>query len=172
MTGYHREEVVGRSQSFLQGPERDQPGNRKIRAALAAGEPCRLLMGNYRKDGQRYDNDLSIAPVHDERSGEVTHYIGVSSDITERLLAERRLHDQFARLDTIFALSPDGFVSFDGQDRAVAINPAFEQPTGLSRRELLNLDGQQLEAGLDECARSAAAAGRSDRGGGVADGAR
>jgi PAS domain S-box-containing protein len=150
MSGYLSEEVVGRSLSFLQGPERDQPGSRTIRSALAAGEPCRVLMGNYRKDGQRYDNDLSIAPVHDERTGEVTHYIGVSSDVTERLMAERLLHDQFARLDTIFALSPDGFVSFDGQGRPVSINPAFERLTGLSRCDLIGLDGRQFDARLAE----------------------
>ena len=150
MTGYTRDEVLGRSLSFLQGPERNQPGNQAIREALAAEEPCRVLMGNYRKDGRRFDNDLSIAPVRDERSGEVTHYIGVTSDATERLLGERLLRDQFARLDTIFALSPDGFVSFDGQGRAAAINPAFELLTGLNRRDLLGLDSRQFEARLAE----------------------
>ncbi len=150
MTGYRREELIGRSLGFLQGAERNQAANQQIRAALESGEPCRVLMSNYRKDGRRFDNDLSIAPVHDEHTGEVTHYVGVSSDVTERLLAERLLRDQFARLDTIFALSPDGFVSFDRQGRVAAANPAFETLMGLGRSELIGLAGSDFDARMAE----------------------
>ncbi|MCK6425169.1 MAG: PAS domain S-box protein [Burkholderiaceae bacterium] len=150
LTGYSAAEALGRSCSFLQGRDRDQPALQDIRRALAEGEPCRVLLRNYRRSGERFDNDLSIAPVHDERSGAITHYVGVISDVTQRLLAERLLRDQFARLDTIFALSPDGFVSFDGAGRVVSVNPAFETLLGVSRSAVVGLAGPEFEALLDE----------------------
>ena len=151
VTGYHRDEVLGRSCSFLQGDDRDQPGLSVLRAAIEHHTPCRVLLRNYRKDGRRFDNDLSIAPVHHERTGEVTHYIGVISDITEQRAAEALLRDQFARLDTIFALSPDGFVSFDKAGRVVSCNPAFERLTGLSAGEVTGLDVAAFDTRLDAC---------------------
>jgi PAS domain S-box-containing protein len=148
VTGYASDEVLGQSCSFLQRGDRDQPGLAAIRTAIASRQPCRVLLRNYRKNGQPFDNDLSIAPVQDELTGEVTHYIGVISDITERLQAEALLRDQFARLDTIFALSPDGFVSFDGQGRVVSINPAFESLVGLLAADLMGLDSDAFQVRL------------------------
>ena len=145
MTGYRSEEVLGRSPAFMQGPLVEQPGVMEIRAAIKRGEPCRVLLQNFRKNGERFDNDLSIAPVQDEDSGVITHYVGISSDVTQRLHAERLLRDQFARLNTIFALSPDGFVSFDGQHRVVSVNPAFETLVRVSRTELVGLHAQEFE---------------------------
>lgn len=151
VTGYRRDEVLGRSCSFLQGDDRDQPGLAVLRDAIANHTPCRVLLRNYRKDGRRFDNDLSIAPVHHERTGEVTHYIGVISDITEQRAAEAQLRDQFARLDTIFALSPDGFVSFDKAGRVVSCNPSFERLTGLTVDEVTGLDVHDFDARLAQC---------------------
>ncbi|NDY92525.1 PAS domain-containing protein [Ideonella livida] len=146
LTGYTRQQALGRSCSFLQGPERDQPGLQALRHAIEAGQPCRVVLSNYRRDGRRFDNDLSIAPLRDEATGEVTHYIGVLTDITSQLHSQRLLADQFARLDAILALSPDGFVSFDAQGHAVSVNPAFERLTGLPVAELIGLSGPDFEA--------------------------
>ncbi|MEK8045366.1 PAS domain S-box protein [Ideonella margarita] len=148
LTGYSPEEALGRSCGFLQGGNTQQPGINDIRQAIALGEPCRVVLTNYRKDGARFDNDISIAPVHDETTGEITHYIGVLSDVTARLKAEVLLRDQFARLDTIFALSPDGFVSFDGEGRVVSANPAFERLTGIATSEVMGLASDEFDAQL------------------------
>ncbi|PXW94154.1 PAS domain S-box-containing protein [Sphaerotilus hippei] len=148
VTGYAPSEVLGRSCSLLQGEDHDQPGLAEIREAIARGQPCRVLLRNYRRDGRRFDNDLSIAPVHDELTGEITHYIGIISDITARLEAQALLRDQLARLDTVFALSPDGFVSFDRQGHAMSLNPAFERLVGVPAAELLGLDRAAFDARL------------------------
>jgi PAS domain S-box-containing protein len=149
VTGYTAEESLGRSCSFLQGFDREQDGIRQLRASVERGEACRVLLRNYRKDGTRFDNDLSIAPVVDEASGEITHFVGVITDVTDRLRAERLLRDQFVRLDTVFALSPDGFVTFDGQGRVASVNPAFERISGLSAGAVAGLSREAFERRLD-----------------------
>ena len=52
--------------------------------------PCRVELLNYRKDGTTFWNDLSISPVTNA-AGDVTHFIGVQTDVTER----RKLEEQF-----------------------------------------------------------------------------
>ena len=87
MTGYPVAEVMGRNCRFLQGPDTDGEAVDEIRAALAGNRECVVEILNYRKDRTTFWNRLSITPVRDG-SGEVTHFIGVQSDVTARRLAE------------------------------------------------------------------------------------
>jgi len=87
MTGYPVAEVIGRNCRFLQGPDTDASAVAEIRAALAECRPCVVEILNYRRDGTTFWNRLSITPVRDG-AGEVTHFIGVQSDVTDRRVAE------------------------------------------------------------------------------------
>jgi PAS domain S-box-containing protein len=88
LTGYPREEVLGRACSFLQGPLTNQETTAKIRAAIQEERECVAELLNYRKDGVPFWNRLAITPVRNAQ-GQVTHFIGLQSDITERKEMER-----------------------------------------------------------------------------------
>ena len=92
MTGYAVAEVLGRNCRFLQGPETGAEAIAEIRAALAECRECLVEILNYRKDGSTFWNRLSITPVRDP-SGEVTHFIGIQSDVTARREAEDGLRE-------------------------------------------------------------------------------
>jgi len=87
MTGFPVADVLGRNCRFLQGPETDAAAVAEIRAALAERRECVVEILNYRKDGTTFWNRLSITPLRDA-AGEVTHFIGIQSDVTIRRLAE------------------------------------------------------------------------------------
>jgi len=90
LTGYAPDFVLGRNCRFLQGPDTSPETRETIRRAVRSAEPCTAEILNYRKDGTTFWNRLSITPVKDER-GEVTHFIGVQSDVTGRRRAEDAL---------------------------------------------------------------------------------
>jgi sigma-B regulation protein RsbU (phosphoserine phosphatase) len=90
MTGYRPAEVMGRNCRFLQGPGTDAAAVAEIRSALAECRSCVVEILNYRKNGTAFWNRLSITPVRNA-SGEVTHFIGIQSDVTARRLAEEGL---------------------------------------------------------------------------------
>jgi diguanylate cyclase (GGDEF)-like protein/PAS domain S-box-containing protein len=90
LTGYSADEVLGRNCRFLQGPDTDHRTVTRIRAAIAAGETVQETLANYRKDGTSFINELTVAPVQN-RDGNVTHFVGIQSDITERKRLEERL---------------------------------------------------------------------------------
>ncbi len=98
LTGYSRAEILGKNCRFLQGGASDDGNARAIRGAIREGREhvCELL--NYRKDGSPFWNRLSLTPLRDE-SGAVTHYIGIQTDITERVLADGRLQETLAKLE-------------------------------------------------------------------------
>ena len=97
MTGYTREEVIGRNCRFLQGEERDQPGIGQLRDAVKARRETTVVLRNYRKDGTPFHNEIHIGLVRDTE-GAVTHFIGILVDVTERMryqaeAAFRATHD-------------------------------------------------------------------------------
>ncbi len=96
ITGYSMTEVVGRNCKFLQGRGTDLGVVRTIASALARRQEFRGRVLNYRKDGHSFVNELSIGPVFDEH-GELTHFIGITSDVTEQVRLEERLVQSEAR---------------------------------------------------------------------------
>jgi diguanylate cyclase (GGDEF)-like protein/PAS domain S-box-containing protein len=90
MTGYSAAEIIGRNLRFLQGADTEQPGLKKLRASIGARKDCTIVVRNYRKDGTVFWNELHISPVQNER-GQLTHFIGVQTDITDRKITEEEL---------------------------------------------------------------------------------
>ncbi|QKY17527.1 PAS domain-containing protein [Halorubrum sp. CBA1229] len=89
LTGYGSE-MFGVDCRFLQGDDTDPEAIATLREAIDEERPVAVDILNYRRNGRKFWNRLTIAPVRDEE-GEVTHYVGFQSDITERKIRERRL---------------------------------------------------------------------------------
>jgi len=77
---------------MLQGAGTDPETCEEIRRAIRARRECRVEILNYRKDGSQFWNRLSLTPV-ENASGEITHYIGVQSDVSDRRRAEDALRE-------------------------------------------------------------------------------
>lgn len=102
MTGYGAGEVIGRNPRFLHRGHAEQPGIEALRLAVRETRECTVLLHNVRKDGTLFWNELHVAPVRDE-SGWVTHFIGASADVTERVEHEQEL-ERHATLDSLTGL--------------------------------------------------------------------
>ena len=67
---------------LIQGEGTEEENVNKLRVAVAQGKACHVTLTNYRRNGDAFVNYLSITPVHNS-NGQLTHYVGVQSDITE-----------------------------------------------------------------------------------------
>jgi diguanylate cyclase (GGDEF)-like protein/PAS domain S-box-containing protein len=90
MTGYDITEIVGRNCRFLQGAESNQLGLVPLRHALLEQRDTRVVLRNFKKDGTPFWNELYLSPIRNQ-DGEITHYLGVQNDITDRVELEERL---------------------------------------------------------------------------------
>lgn len=73
LTGYELAQIVGRNPRFLYGADKAQEGLVKLRAAIAAGTGCRVVLRNVRADRTLFFNDITLAPLRDA-NGNVTHF--------------------------------------------------------------------------------------------------
>jgi len=90
LTGYRSADLIGKNLRLLQADDRDQDARHRLREALGKGEPCRVLLRNYRKDGTVFWNEMSILPMRDA-DGRVTHFAGHHRDAGERLRIDPKL---------------------------------------------------------------------------------
>jgi len=98
MSGYAREEVLGKSYHFLSGPDTDPEVARDIDIALRAGEAIVCEVQLYRKDGKRLWALQHASPIFED--GRIIHHFVSFLDITERKAAEdelRRVNDELDR---------------------------------------------------------------------------
>ena len=100
MTGYQADEVMGRNPRFLQGPNTPRSVLDHIRLKLSKGEVFRGQAINYRKDGTEFWNEWHIEPIRD-KEGEITHFLAIQRDITERKKAEQELEQKNMALKEI-----------------------------------------------------------------------
>ncbi|MCD8482952.1 MAG: PAS domain S-box protein [Verrucomicrobia bacterium] len=139
MTGYSAREAVGRSCRFLQAYDRDQEQLTILRSALRGGISCNVRLRNYRKDGSLFWNELHLSPVHND-AGELTHFIGIQIDVTDRVQSRQALEASEARYrmladsveDLICRRNADGFFDF--------VSPASRHLLGYDPDELSNTD--------------------------------
>ena len=94
MTGYPVEDVIGKNCRFLQGPGTRAEEVARLRECIKNARPCVTQITNYKRSGDPFVNYLSLTPVISS-TGQLTHYVGVQSDITE--IVEQRRSELAAR---------------------------------------------------------------------------
>ncbi|MDP3256777.1 MAG: EAL domain-containing protein [Bosea sp. (in: a-proteobacteria)] len=95
LTGYARDEALGKDCRYLQGNDREQPEIARIAAAIKAAEAVDVTLRNQRKDGSVFWNSLSLRPF--TISGELL-YLGILRDASATRQTEIAL-DRAANLD-------------------------------------------------------------------------
>ena len=81
LSGYSREEILGRNCRFLQGPDTDRDTVRSIHDAVAQRKPIEVDIKNYRKDGRTFWNRLLMAPVFDAEK-KLAYFFASQVDVT------------------------------------------------------------------------------------------
>ncbi|MEC3950568.1 PAS domain-containing protein [Sphingobium sp. HWE2-09] len=103
LTGYDRDDIIGRNCRFMVGPDTEKAGIETIRAALRDERPVLVELVNYRKDGTRFRNAVMIAPVFGE-NGTLDWYLGsqmaVASDADDNG-GNRRAEEAAALIGTL-----------------------------------------------------------------------
>jgi PAS domain S-box-containing protein len=94
MTGYLRDEVIGRNCRFLRGPDTENIQSKHLREAIYEKRATLAELINYRKDGSRFRNAVMIAPLFDE-GGRIEFFVGSQIEVQasdENITSVRQQH--------------------------------------------------------------------------------
>ncbi len=83
ITGYSREECLGRNPRFLQSGRTPRETYAAMWRTLGMGQPWKGEFLNRRKDGADYVEFAVVAPIR-EPGGRISHYVAVKEDVTEK----------------------------------------------------------------------------------------
>ena len=109
LTGYTREELIGKTPRVLQGDNTDHAERTEMKNRLKAGASVTSVIENYRKDGSTYWVQLSIYPAKDD-DGNLVGWIAIQRDVSRekeleaaldaQYLMSQTIHDQVTKLET------------------------------------------------------------------------
>ncbi|HSW57353.1 MAG TPA: PAS domain S-box protein [Dehalococcoidales bacterium] len=137
LTGYTYKEVVGMEQPYpwwvpfdVDSPEHKKPVPRELEVTGAE----KLLR---KKDGEQFWISLSLRHIREE--GELKYVLGIWMDITMRKKMEEAVKESEAFNASLLEHAPNPVLVVNPDYSVRYVNPAFEQLTGFSSREVVGL---------------------------------
>jgi len=104
LTGYTRDEVVGRNCRFLAGSETECELTSQLRDGIAAKRPVMVEILNYKKDGTPFRNAVMVAPIFDA-GGDLEYFLGSQVEVVQDPVANENPRRRAARAQ-IAGLTP------------------------------------------------------------------
>jgi PAS domain S-box-containing protein len=90
MTGYHIEEVIGKTPRLLQGVNTDRNELLRLKKAMENNLSCEIEVINYKKNGEEFWTSINISPVLN-LEGVPAYWVGIKRDITESKKQEQNI---------------------------------------------------------------------------------
>jgi len=91
ITGYAREEVLGRNPRLLSSGKQDADFYRTMWKQISSGKTWKGLISNQHKNGTIYVEETSISPIFNS-AGKIMNYVGVKRDISREIQLETQFY--------------------------------------------------------------------------------
>jgi diguanylate cyclase (GGDEF)-like protein/PAS domain S-box-containing protein len=125
MTGFYREEVIGKAAIELFQPSPDEVSlHQGIADRVSAGKVWQGALPGRRKDGSRYPQEATIFPIHN-KAGQITNYVSIKRDISDRKHTQEKLGNSLSLLQATFEATADGILVTNGQGNILNFNQKF-----------------------------------------------
>jgi diguanylate cyclase (GGDEF)-like protein/PAS domain S-box-containing protein len=136
LSGYSAMEVLGTNRHLLNSGLQSEEITRPMREAFLLGKMWHGEVVNHRKDGSVSFDEMTITPFASQ-SGEITHFIAINQDITQRKMAEAALLEAKEKYQALFEDAVVGIFQATPEGKLLNINRAFATMRGYESAEQL-----------------------------------
>jgi len=154
VSGYSVEEAIGQNPRILKAGKLSREYYQNLWQTILSGKIWKGDFVNKKKNGQEFWESASISPIKNDND-EITHFVAVKQDITERKEVERKLKESEERHRMFLERLPESIIVYDMEGKAIFVNPAFEKIFGWSRDEVLGKKIDFVPPGREAETRSA-----------------
>ena len=138
MTGYSKEEAVGKNPRLLKSGKQPQSYYADLWSTISSGKVWKGEIVNRRKDGTTYTEEMTITPVtHGVGKVANTQFVAIKQDITKRKQAEQALRQAKEKYRAIFEDAVIGIFQTTPDGHPVSINRALAEMHGYDSPEQL-----------------------------------
>ena len=124
LSGYHRDEVLGRNCRFLSAEPHDSEVRTALRNAVENAEVGEFELQNIRKNGEAFWNRLSLYPIAGD-DGAPRFLVATQVDITAEKNSEAARDAANRRLRSALSATSEGFLLLNPAGRIVIANNRF-----------------------------------------------
>ena len=139
VTGYTVEEAIGQNPRVLKSGDLPKSYYKELWDTILSGKDWRGEFINKRKNGEEFWESASISPILDDE-GEITHFVAVKEDITERKAAEEALRASEEKSRLLLESVAEGIFGVDLDGKVAFINPAANRMLGFGPEDLIGSD--------------------------------
>jgi diguanylate cyclase (GGDEF)-like protein/PAS domain S-box-containing protein len=108
LTGYSKEEVLGKNPRLLKPGEHSETYYAKLWSTISLGKVWQGELVSKRKDGTTYTEEMTITPVtQDLGNAACTHFVAIRQDVTKRKQMEEMLQNNENKYRALFEESAD-----------------------------------------------------------------
>jgi|GEM_PF-586925 len=136
-TGYSLEELIGQNPRVLKSGETTSEEYDSLWKNISNGKEWKGIFHNKRKNGDLYWESSTISPLFDI-DGNITHYIAIKEDITERKLVQEALAESEKRFSEVAAQNQNVIWECDLNGLYTYVSPASIQVYGYQPDELVH----------------------------------
>lgn len=137
-TGYTLEELKGNNPRVLKSGETPSNEYQYLWDSISHGNNWKGIFHNKRKNGELYWESSQITPILDDH-GQITHYLALKEDITERKRIEEELIKSEDRFRQVAAQSQTVIWEVDAQGLYTYVSPIAKPVWGYEPEELIGL---------------------------------
>ncbi len=126
VTGYSAKEAIGQNPRILKSGTHPDSFYKELWDTILSGKTWRGEFLNRKKNDEEFWESTSISAIKNDQ-GEITHFVAVKQDITERKKAEEEIKNSQQRMAQIIDFLPDPTWVVDNEGKVVRWNKAIEK---------------------------------------------
>ncbi|MCB1756378.1 MAG: nitrogen fixation negative regulator NifL [Gammaproteobacteria bacterium] len=159
LTGYSRDEVIGKNESMLSSKSTPKAVYEGLWATITGNKVWEGILVNHRKDKEEYVAEVVISPILD-KGGTIRYFLGMHRDITRLHQLEQKLKFQKSLLEAALDAAPMVIAVADMEGNIFLDNHAYKalmgdckgtEPLKMFLKSLNEQIGFELSSSSAEC---------------------